>query len=347
MVAPLIIAAGISAAAAIASAQQASAAQSDATSANAAINQANLNAGDRERLQSQFIAERNRAEQQLGTSGPSGSTQFVPGEGVVTTLSPALQELFEASNFEQLQQLTTDAGRARESREDVRGRATESGQTADALMQQFLRQVPGEREEIRRSLDATTTKGFNQGFDEVQDRALTQQVRAGTSSDTLATAIDKAGGQRGGALARLLAGNVGQANTQFEQSKNRSGLANLFGAFAGQAAGAPSGAPVPSNAAAQGSTGQSALINALMNANAGSLNAAGRVGGRADFIRPDLGPATFTAQGGDALASFFSALQGGGSSGFADAINQDNTQLGFGSPTARRGLNADFGGGRF
>ena len=350
MVAPLIIAAGITAAAAIAASQQAAAAQRDASSANAAINQGNLNAGDRERLQAQFIADRNRAEQQLGTTDAFGNkTEFVPGVGLVTTASDGTQRLIDASRFEQEQQFG-DARRARSVREDVTDRARESGQTADSLLQEFQRQRPGERGKIKQSLDAETTKGFNQGFDEVQDAALTQQVRAGASADTLGTAIGKAGEQRGGALSRLLAGNAGQANAQFEQSKDRSGLANLFNAFSANAAGAPSGVPVPSNAGTQANALTALFANRLGQGDAGVLNAASRVGGRADFIRPDLSGATATAQGGDALASFFSALQGqSNSSGFANAINQDSTQLGFGTNRAREGLFSDaaFGGGRF
>lgn len=309
MVAPLVIAAGISAISSLASGALSTSAAGDASSTNLAINQANLNAGERERLHAQFVAAQIRAEQKLGTTDAFGNrTRFVPGEGVVSTASPDIQRLIDASNFEEEQRLTGDAARARDVREDATDLAGDSKLAADSLLQEFLRQGPSVGRDVERELNSKTSRGFNEGFDDAQNNALIQALRQGTGSDTISNAIQVAGDQRGTALARLLTENSGRAEAIKGQRDDRSGTANLFNSFATRATGAPSSPAAPSTAGNAANSLLALFANRSAQGDALAFNAANRVGGRADFVTPDFSTAAGIGQGGEALASLFSAL---------------------------------------
>lgn len=308
MVAPLLLAA-IPALASLGSGLLGAKATGDAASANQAINQMNLNAADRERLQQLFMAQKIDAESKLGTTDVFGTrTQFRPGEGVVTEASPDIQRLIDASNFEQEQQLTRDAASARQIRDTNANRALDSGLTADSLLQEFLRQVPSETNEIRRTLDLDTSRGFNQGFDQAQNQAFIQALRAGTGSDSLASTIQQTGDQRGRTLASLFSGNRERAEGIKATRDDQSGLANLFNMFATRGAGAASAAPAPSGVGAEANKLTGLFANRLAQSNALQFNAAGRVGGRADFVTPNFSNAVAVGGAGEALSSFLSAL---------------------------------------
>lgn len=318
------IAALIGAAASIGSGLLGAGATNKANQQNLAINQQNLNAGDRERLQQLFAAQKLERETKLGTTDAFGTrTSFFPGEGVKTIASDEIQRILDASTYEQEQQLTVDAASSRRIRETNAKRALDSGMTADSLLQQFLRQVPSETNEIRRVLDLDTSRGFNQGFDKAQNQAFIQALRAGTGSDSLASTIQQTGDQRGRTLASMFAGNRTQAEGIAATRDDQSGLANLFNLFATRGAGAASAPPAPSGAGAEANKLTGLFANRKAQSDAALINAAGRRGGRSDYMVPNFAPATAFGGIGEGLLSYFSATSSkqndrklGSSSGF-------------------------------
>jgi hypothetical protein len=187
-------------------------ASTNANQENARISAMNAQQRERERAQALQLAMQSRADAQLGMTDASGSRiHFDPQRGWVTDLGAIDQEL--------------------------QGRNIRAGGLADAYMRELQNLQPMSGERMSGLLYDKATRGVNDAFQGQLSTGLRTATRQG--NPRLAAALmgqsSKAQGQaqHDAAVDAELQGR--QYADQFNQSQ-RSGLANLIGAFSGQAA---------------------------------------------------------------------------------------------------------------
>jgi hypothetical protein len=125
-------------------------------------------------------AQRQQAEQKLGTTDAQGNrTRFIPGVGWVTELSDKQQQLSDLTEAEQLRQLTDEAGRESENSKrarDRRGREDILASAAEDEMRLARRPSVGG---LRQLLLARGAAERNRQADRAGNASARQNIRAG------------------------------------------------------------------------------------------------------------------------------------------------------------------------
>lgn len=201
---------------------------------NAQIGEANQNRA----LQSYFM---NRAygDSQLGQTDAMGNrTYFEPGVGQVVKLSPMAQMLLDASNREQMQQLTVDAPAARTQQMKNYARQDEEGKSAETILQQLMQGPEYTRDQLEALFRDRMMRDSNEAFDNASSNINRTALRTGADvSGTMAKMIGKQ------AEARRNIGTDAKINAinAFDSSEgNRANrLGSMYGLLASRASGVP------------------------------------------------------------------------------------------------------------
>lgn len=167
----------------------------------------------RARMEAMQLAERARGESQLGMTTAEGDrVYFDPQRGWVTSLGPITQAL--------------------------QGRNIQAGTQADALLRELQRFQPMTGERMSGLLYDKATRGINEAFEGQLAQGLRTATRQGNTR--LAGELQGQSSKRQGEALRDAAINAELQGRQYADTFNtgqRNALANLYSAFAQQAAG--------------------------------------------------------------------------------------------------------------
>lgn len=262
-----------------------------------------------------------RSDQRLGTTGPTGDrTRFVPGQGYVSTLGPANAAIQQLSDDELQRRLGIDVPRQRaQVNETVADRARQ-GETAEALLSQFLNTTRPSESARRNQLFAAAAQGQARGADELLEGIMTQQLRRGADSSANADIFSEAAERRGEALSRAFMDAQLQARSDVrsEFDEDRTGAANLYGFFQG-ASEAPVGPQfTPSDAAARAGAQLTPVAQRGLFGDSAVVNAAGAI----NPVRGGRLPTTVDTSLADALAGGGFAA-GGQFAGFSEGLKAE------------------------
>lgn len=333
MVAPVLLAAGISAGASLGGGLFGALANNRANARNQAIDIANMQRADRERFQNLYMALRADSDAKLGSRDAQGNrTRFIPGVGYVTEPSDQVQTLINASNAEELRQLTGDAADNRTIRQGAQRRSLMSGMTADSLHRQFEDTVPGVRADEERALNATSDRAFNEAYDNSQNAALGTSIRQGMGSDAIADVIARVGQDRARGLRETRTGNraAGEALVTDRYNRERGTNADLLSLFSGMASGAPAGAPGRSSVGSDANAALGLAMNRGAQGPALIANALSRPGGRQSFVVPNDGFAQALGITGNTMQNFIPYAMG--------SMSNNNAQSSLTSALTNRGM---------
>ena len=216
-------------------------AQREATRANMDFNYANMAMRERERQEAIAMAKKLQAEQKLGYTDARGMrTQFVPGQGWVSTPSDTMKRLFELQEAEQLNVLTKDLPMARA----VRQRNYQRGLGEEAIADTYRRKLanleatPARGDEAyANDLYTAQTTGLQDAAREAGKRQFTQLFRTGANSSAIAGAAGEMqeATNRAYSNAALQSKLMSRGMGAREKNEQRMPLANLYNLFATRA----------------------------------------------------------------------------------------------------------------
>lgn len=211
------------------------------------------NANNAQEISSQNLDEQRRANQvqealtrellgiqKEGYSGPTGTTRYVPGRGMVTTLSPIQQALFDAENQAAMRRLSVEEPAAMDERMQAMGsRASDRG-AADQIRQRMMMDFNNAptTADLEGLLTTSRAGTINAIHDQLQNDVLTQNLRSGGDATPLMKALSQ---QRMNALAPAMGSiplEAAMGIGEFRNSKLNAD-APLFSMFNASASGIP------------------------------------------------------------------------------------------------------------
>lgn len=303
-IAPLILAGS-----SIASAGLGALASSRTAAANERINAANIAAQQRENFLQRVLADRLLNLQLQPTTDAFGNrAEYIPGVGFVTTLSPEIQALQNASLREQMLRLTQDAAGQREGLERSVSRGRDEDAQARALLDEFNRVQPVNRNELFQLLLNAGREGFNQTFDRALQGTLRQNLRAGGSAQSGADIIARFSAEAAAPRADMATNARLQALTGAEDIYNqrRGNRANLYNLFAQRAQNSFGNAPFTPETISPTAT---SLSTAQRSGALGASQLAALLGRssapQGAFLQPNFGTASAVKDIGKALQELF------------------------------------------
>jgi len=202
-------------------------AQDQAQKYNFEIQRENLQDQQKARQEAIDYANGIRADQKKGGYDAVGNhSYFDPVKGWVTDLSPEQQKLYDYFYQQELPER-----RAQFSREATQSRS--NADTADQLLQQFLRVKKELPQDAENRLYEKATEGIGEGARDVTEEAMMQATRTGNNN--IANIISKLGAQtmKQRAAAKLNASLQADDYVDKNYNDQRGGIANLYQAFLG------------------------------------------------------------------------------------------------------------------
>lgn len=271
---------------------------------NYAINQQNLRAQKKQQDRAYQYADEIRNEQKLGATDALGNrTQFVPGKGWVTTLSPGQQALYDFFFNQELPEKRSQFNRQAES-------SRANSDVANALLAEFKRVRKDTPMEAANKLYLAATRGASDANREVAEAALRQATRTGNSN--IANIIGQLGkasmDQR--SAARLNADIQAQDYVNDKYNSERGGLAQLYQMFLGMANSNlipsydPTGIPQAANSL------MNVFSNQAQQGNSMGFNARMQPAPQQDYMQPNYAWANAAGAIGQSLAGLGTRLGG-------------------------------------
>ena len=310
MVLPLI-AAGLGAAGSIAGGIMGANATESANKTNQMINIMNAMMRERERIDQMEQAGLVRREDKLGGIDADGNvTMFVPGKGWVVTPSTKYDEIQQLQRKEQTAQLYNDLPLRRRVMEQNYADQLQDREEEEKYLKE-LKYAKVNPDSIRAMLFQDANSGIQGSFDESTAAALRGVGRrGGDASAVLSKFARERADATGDAFAKTGVQALEMANNM---SKSNIGqLQNLINFFGGRARGLPAvqfskdsgGDQITAN----GNNSLRSFLSSSQNSEGMLTDAAGKQGGKVDYITPNLGYANTMVQGGQALGNLFKAF---------------------------------------
>lgn len=258
--------------------------------------------------QAQFEEQKRLANEQLKLAQDAarmGKATQVDANGNVTmydeatntwkvVLTPEQQELLQAANYEQYQQLTQDAALSRGDRLSSARRRTQEGAVADTFLDQVRDRASGsigtDPQDIASSLRLARERAVTQGFDDVSNTLATQALRSGAGGmDRLGTALARA---RAREIAATM-GNPELEGRQIARQFNAEDLTNATNQYGLYAARASNPGTAPYNIPNVAGGANSALAGARASASQGVGQAGALTGSAASINAANTPPAPY------------------------------------------------------
>lgn len=190
--------------------------------------------------------------QKEGYSGPTGTTRYEAGKGMVTNLSPIQQALFDAENQAMLRRLNVEEPAALNERMDAIGSRSSDRAAADQIRQRMMMDFNNAptTADLEGLLTTSRAGTINAIHDQLQNDVLTQALRSGADSAPIMKALSQ---QRMNALAPAMGSIPFEAASgigAFRNSKLNAD-APLFSMFNASASGVPGTPTLQTGADAQ------------------------------------------------------------------------------------------------
>lgn len=221
-------------------------AQSQANSQNRRIADQNFQLAMQDRADRIKAAQEAKADARLGTTDQYGNRMYWDdARGWVTDLQGDSKQIAEAQLDEQLRSLLVDAPqRRRQEAVNERARGDERA-TSDALLDEFRRVQRSDPEAMRAMLYDRARMGIDEGYNDVTREAATTALRSGNSN--IGAILASVGKSKASDLRKASLDAAIQAEDRADQRFNtqRSGVGNLYQAFADRASRLPSTAYQP------------------------------------------------------------------------------------------------------
>lgn len=202
-------------------------AANDANKQNAQIAMLNYMQQRQAQQRAEIEAQRQRSEQQLGTTDAAGNrTYFIPGVGWVTDLSADQEAIQQASEQEMLRQLREEAAR----NEETSARADTRRGREDVLATEGERELRAARrpdeDALRQLFLARGAELRNRSADRAGNAVATQNIRSGRRNAAelvqgARAASDATSAREAGVEAAILANQ--EADRRYDKTRERSG----------------------------------------------------------------------------------------------------------------------------
>lgn len=284
-------------------------ASADANEKNWQINLMNYYARERERREQMQESRINKRENQLGTTDADGNrTQFVAGQGWVSTRGKDGDQIADLQRQEQINVLTNDLPMRRRFMERNEGRSYEDEDTADTIRRDMKSVRRGNDAELESLLYNTATNRMAQAYDESQAATVREAQR--TDSSNIGKMLESSNRNRADSYAdaAMEAKLRARGSADQEYQSKVGNLANLYNMFASRASVAPDVSYRPENvdAGMQQMAGQ--LSRQGVTVGEALAQAAGKKGGTIDYVQPDYGMANAIGSGTRALSGMFKGI---------------------------------------